>query len=82
MFPFDHCGCSRSLRFDFLISRQKTIARGWRILCMCSYVSASLNTVSFELFVIHEIHSVLRSHSTVASIVFSGCFQIVQVMHP
>ena len=49
MFSFDHCGCSRSLRFDLLISRQKTIARGWRILCMRYYVSASRNTVSFEL---------------------------------
>ena len=74
------CSSFSLLTFTWL----KTVVQRLRILFISNLVvSASRNTVSFDFFLVHEIHSILRrNHNSVSSNFFCNCFEIIEASYP
>ena len=83
-FPLIILIVTRCSIFFLLITKPKKLAWHLLILFMSDLVvSASCNTVLFDFFAVHEIHSILqRNQMSVASSFFCTCFEIVQALHP
>ena len=75
---------TRCSSFCFLFSWPKKFALHVHILFMGDFVvSAFCNTILYDFFAVHEIHSILhRNRISVGSSFFCNCFEIIQAFYP